>query len=116
MSQLPTLAEVMRDVEQLERAPSKEAADLARSLIAMKVARLTGEGVQAAFDVLRPAPEKPMTMARMGGGAVRLVTAPMKDAPLEQVVSELASKLQLVPVRREEDDAEPDDVPWVVMP
>lgn len=110
MSELPTLAEVMRDVEQLERAPSKEAADLARSLIAMKVARLTGEGVQAAFDVLRPAPPAPMKV-RTGHGAVRVV-APMKDAPLESVVAALVDRLELVPVKREQDDL--GDVPWVM--
>lgn len=116
MSELPTLIEVMAHVSELERAPTKEAANLARSLIAIKVARLTGDDVQAAFNVLRPAPEKAMTMSRMGGGAVRLVTAPMRDASQDQVVRELVSKLELVPVRREQDDVEPDDVPWVVTP
>ncbi len=144
MSELPTLAEVMGHVSELERAPTKEAANLARSLIAIKVARLTGDDIQTAFNVLRPAPEKAMTMSRMGGGAVRLVTAPMKDTPLEQVVAELANKLELVPlircvcgkpidaahrqvaaygswccpdrigVKREQDDVEIDDVPWGV--
>ena len=96
----PTVGEVMRHVADLEAATTPEAKNIARSLIALKVAALSGESMQAAFEALRPVPEKAQTMGNIGGRAVKPVpTAPMKDAPLEQVVEGLVAKLELVPVK-----------------
>lgn len=112
-----TVGEVMRLVAQLEAAETPEGKNIARSLIALKVAALSGESMQAAFEALRPVPVKAQTMGNIGGRAVKAVAAPMKDAPLDEVVEGLVSKLELVPVttgslRTAEPTAELEDVPW----
>lgn len=95
----PTVAEVMALVARLEAAETPEERNIARSLIALKVIALSGESAQAAFEALRPLPEKVQAMGNIGGRAVKPVpSAPMKDAPLDQVVEGLVAKLELVPV------------------
>ena len=55
----PALVEIMSLVDDLAGACSPEAKNIARSLIAFRVAALTGDDVQEVFATLR-APPKPV--------------------------------------------------------
>lgn len=81
---MTTVAEILEHVEEAIRAETKEAASLAKSLIAAKVAPLTGESMQAAFDALRPRIDTPL---RLGNVVRHHVDVPEREqrAPLRLV-------------------------------
>ena len=66
----PALRDIMALVDDLAGAASPEARNIARSLIAFKVAVLTGDDVQEVFATLRD-PPRPV---------LRVVEVPVEDA------------------------------------
>lgn len=75
---MTTIAEILEHVEEAIRAETKEEASLAKSLIAAKLAPLTGESMQAAFDALRPRIDAPL---RLGNIARHHDSAPERARP-----------------------------------
>ncbi len=81
---MTTIAEILEHVEEAIRAETKEQASLAKSLIAAKLAPLTGESMQAAFDALRTNIDTPL---RLGNVVRHHVSVPEREhrAPLRLV-------------------------------
>lgn len=98
------LVDIMSLVDDLAGACSPEAKNIARSLIAFRVAALTGDQPQQVFDALRDPPPSALKVP----SHQRAVKAP-KAETLEQVVESV--KLRLV---KEEDDAA--GLPWGNVP
>lgn len=84
---MTTIREILEHVEEAIRAETKEEAALAKSLIAVKLAPLTGESMQAAFDALRP--EAPPLAVPTRHRKTRIT-----GESLEQVVEKLAQSLK----------------------
>ncbi len=85
---MTTIAEILEHVEEAIRAETKEQASLAKSLIAAKLAPLTGESMQAAFDALRTNIDTPLAMP------TRHRRVRITGESLEQVVAKVAEKLE----------------------
>lgn len=73
---MTTIAEILEHVEEAIRAETKEQASLAKSLIAAKLAPLTGESMQAAFDALRTNIDTPL---RLGNVVRHHVNVPERE-------------------------------------
>ena len=84
----PALTDIMALVDDLAGACSPEAKNIARSLIAFKVAALTGDDVQATFDALR-APCAPLKVPSHQR-ALRAVKGETLESVVESVIDVLS--------------------------
>lgn len=101
------LVEIMALVDDLAGACSPEAKNIARSLIAFKVAALTGDQPQQVFDALRAPPPNVLKVP----SHQRAVKAPPAET-LESAVQGVAAKLRLVPVEKDDEAG----LPWGSIP